>query len=159
MSLLFQITPGMEEGGQGQDADDTDVKAAKDSLRDSWKKLVESEERLSFFKRMVGRGLEVRDIEHLGEDINSKFKSESMKGGKSEKVIIEAIMDLKLKDERRYQRETKSKREDERKKSGERRFKQIISHLNGEAKRWRKREKSKFVSKIEHLKRIRREFF
>ena len=38
------VTPGMEEGGKGQDA-------VKNSLRNEWKKLVECEERLKFWKR------------------------------------------------------------------------------------------------------------
>ena len=69
----------MEERGQGQGAEDTNVKSAKDVLRDLWRKLNNSEERLCFFCRMFGRALEMRDIEHLGEEINDKFKSERMK--------------------------------------------------------------------------------
>ena len=70
----------MEERGTRQDYEPT---AAKDSLRDKWRKLIESEERLLFFKKMVGMGLNVRELEHLGEDLNNKFRSETMKGGKS----------------------------------------------------------------------------
>ena len=60
----------MEEGG---DREGDEAANAKDSLRDCWRKLVESEERLKFFKRMVGMDLEVQEIEHLGEDIRNKF--------------------------------------------------------------------------------------
>ena len=47
-------TPGIEEGGNGRDA--------KDEVRNSWRKLIESEERLNFWKRMVGLGLGVREV-------------------------------------------------------------------------------------------------
>ena len=57
------MTPGIEEGGRRQDVDENSVKTAKDMLRDIWRKLVESEERLAFFKKMVG---------HIGE--NQKLK-------------------------------------------------------------------------------------
>ena len=77
--MIEEITPGIEEGGQRKDTDD-DVKTAKDNLRDIWRKLVMSEERLNFFRKMVGWDLEVRDIEHLREDLHNKFKSEKMKG-------------------------------------------------------------------------------
>ena len=60
----------MEEGG---DKEGDEAANAKDSLRDCWRKLVESEERLKFFKRMVGMDLEVQEIEHLGEDIRNKL--------------------------------------------------------------------------------------
>ena len=62
----------MEEGGLGQDN--------KDEVRNAWKKLIESEERLKFWKKMVGLGLAVREVEHLGEDLKNKFRSEFMKG-------------------------------------------------------------------------------
>ena len=63
----------MEEGGTGQDAVTTD---AKDILRNAWIRQVESEERLNFLKKLVGREISVREIEHLGENLNDKFRSE-----------------------------------------------------------------------------------
>ena len=45
----------MEEGGNRQD-----------HLRNAWRRLVESEERLRFWKKMVGWEVGVREIEHLG---------------------------------------------------------------------------------------------
>ena len=48
---------------------------------------------------MVGWGLSVREIEHLGDDLNNKLRSETMKGGRSEKVVINTIMEMKYKDE------------------------------------------------------------
>ena len=65
-----------------------------------------------------------------------------MKGNNSEKVIINDIMELKLKDKRRYQRETNSKRDEARLKlegmTSKNHCKKIISQINGEAQRWRK---------------------
>ena len=60
-------TPGMEEGGNGRES--------KDKLRNSWRKMIESEERLKFWKNMVGLELGVREIENLGDDIKQKFRS------------------------------------------------------------------------------------
>ena len=141
---------------------DTNPTGDRDTLRDLWRKLIESEERLKFFRKMVGWGLSVREIEHLGDDLNSKFRSETMKWGHSEKVIVNAIMEMKYKDERRFQHEMKGRKEEARRKLEESSksrndFKKIIRQINGEAKRWRKMEKSKFQSKIEHIKRIREE--
>ena len=44
-----------------------DSNLAKDNQRDKWRKLIESEEHLNFFKIMVGLDLSVREIEHLGD--------------------------------------------------------------------------------------------
>ena len=82
----------MEEGGYRRGYE---VKKAKDDLRNGWRKLVESEERFKFFKKMVGWNLEVREI---GDDINQKFRSEKMREARSEKEVIRLIMVLKLKD-------------------------------------------------------------
>ena len=76
--LSWKITPGMEEGGGRQDSVHGSTNVAKDNLRDLWKKLIESEERLNFFRKMVGWELNVREIEHLGDDLNNKFKSDRM---------------------------------------------------------------------------------
>ena len=98
----------MEEGGSEQGS--TLTANAKNDLRNEWRKLIESEERLAFFKKMVGLRLSVREIEHFGEDLNNKFRSEQMKEAKSEKEVTKLIMELKLKDERRHVRERKKER-------------------------------------------------
>ena len=72
----------MEEGGIRQDL-----------LRNAWRKLVESEERLKFWRKMVGWEIGVREIEHLGEDLKGKFRSMKMKGGRSEREVISLIPD------------------------------------------------------------------
>ena len=92
----------MEEGGIWQES--------KDNLRKAWRKMVESEERLKFWKYMVGLELGVRELEHLGDEIREKFRSENMRGGRSEREVIKLIMRLKLKDERRHQRELREQR-------------------------------------------------
>ena len=149
----------MEEGGLRQDSDTT---SARDTLRDRRRRLIESEERLKFFRKMVGWELTVRDIEHFGDDLNSKFRSETMREGRSEKVVIKKIMEMKYKDERRFQHELKGRKEEARKilegsSVSRNAFKKVISQINGEARRWKKLERSKFQSKIQHIKRLREE--
>ena len=65
------ITPGTEEGGQREDLD---ADRAKDDLRNALKRVIESEERLKFFRKMVGWELGVREIEHFGEDLNKSLE-------------------------------------------------------------------------------------
>ena len=55
----------------------------------------------------------VRELEHLGEEIREKFRSESMQGGRSEREVIMLVMSLKLRDEKRHQKELKKKRNTE----------------------------------------------
>ena len=109
--MVMVNTPGIEEGGTGQS---NVVAEAKNNLRNGWKKLIESEERLSFFRKMVRWELQVREIEHLGESLNNKFRSERMKGARSEREVVKLVMELKLKDERRHQRELRKERKEKR---------------------------------------------
>ena len=107
--MVMVNTPGIEEGGTGQS---NAVAEAKNNLRNGWRKLIESEERLSFFRKMVRWELQVREIEHLGESLNNKFRSERMKGARSEREVVKLVMELKLKDERRHQRELRKERKE-----------------------------------------------
>ena len=75
----------MEEGGVGQGED---ASIAKDILRDTRRKMVESEERLRFFKKMVGREINVRELQHIGMELHNKFRSEDMRLGGSEKEVV-----------------------------------------------------------------------
>ena len=111
---------------------------------------------------MVVREISVREIEHLGENLNDKFRSESMRGGKSEQVVLRSIMELKYKDERRFQREVKKGKNEARKlleqeSDSKCNFKKVISKINGEARRWRKIERNKFSKKLEHLNKLKEE--
>ena len=147
------VTPGIEEGGFRLDS-------VRDALRDEWKKLIECEERLRFWKQMVGRDLSVREVTHLGEDLKNKFRSEAMKGGDAEKEVVRLMMRLKLKDERRHHRELKARRNLKRKELenvivSPRQINKISKMLNGEAARYRKVERKKYSDKANHLNRIR----
>ena len=55
----------------------------QDIVRNVWKKLIECEERLTFWKNMVKLGIGVREVEHMCEEIREKYRSEIMKSGKS----------------------------------------------------------------------------
>ena len=68
-------------------------------------------------------------------------------------------MELKYKDERRFQREIKKEKNEARKlleqsSDSKFNFKKVISKINGEARRWRKLERSKFNKKLEHLNKL-----
>ena len=111
---------------------------------------------------MVGLGLGVREVEHLSEDIKNKFRSEQMKSGKKDRDVIDLVMRMKLKDERKHQRELRSRRDRardvlEHDSDSKRQFKNIIQMINNEAEKWRLMEKKKYKNKLEHLIKIKRE--
>ena len=111
---------------------------------------------------MVGLGIAVREVEHLGEDLKDKFRSERMKGGRKDREVISLIMKLKLGDERRHQRELRLRRDNARGElesacDGKCEFRQKISVINREATNWRQVERKKYKKKVEHLLRIREE--
>ena len=140
--MLPNDTPGIEEGGSRQDI--------KNTLRNAWRKQIESEERLGFLKKMVGMNIGVREVEHLSEDIVEKYRSEKMKGGRSDREVVKMIMNLKLKDERGHQRELKKEKNRVREKFGseiadKKLFRIEMSAMNKEDKLWRKTERIKFT--------------
>ena len=131
----------------------------QDIVRDIWRKLVECEERLAFWRKMVALGIGVRELEHMGEEIRDKYRSESMKSGKSHREVIEFVMSLKLRDEKFHQKELKAKRNLEKENwrkelKSERKYKTLLSKLNSEARKYRKIEKKKYRVKADHLKKI-----
>ena len=79
-------------------------------MRNIWRKLIECEERVTFWKRMIEWGVGVRELEHMGDDIKEKFRSETMKSGGREREVIMLVMGLKLRDEKRHQKELKARR-------------------------------------------------
>ena len=94
-------TPSIEAGGIRQES--------KVMLRNAWKKQVESEERLRFWKHMVGMNIGVREVENISEDIKVKYRSERMKGGQSNRDIVKMLMNMKLRDEKSEKKETEKK--------------------------------------------------
>ena len=68
----MEVTPQMDtEGGLRQN-----------SVRNIWRKLIECEERVKFWRKMLNWGLGVRELESISEGIRQKFRSEVMKSGK-----------------------------------------------------------------------------
>ena len=93
---MFKInsTPEADDiGGERQDV-----------VRNIWKKLIECEERVKFWKRMIEWGVGIRELEHMGDGLKEKFRSESMQSGKSEREVIMLVMSLKLRDEKKHQK-------------------------------------------------------
>ena len=148
MSLV--VTPQLEAVGGSR----------QDSVRDTWRKLVECQERIKFWRKMIGWGVGVKELEYLGEDLRAKYRSEDMKKGGSEKEVVSLAMKLKLRDDLRHKHELqkeKNKRREELRieMSGENSFSRVMSKINTEIKKVRQREKKKFTKKVLHLKEMK----
>ena len=59
--MITNGTPSIEAGGKRQETNRI--------LRNAWKKQIESEERLRFWKRMVGINIGVREVENISDEI------------------------------------------------------------------------------------------
>ena len=68
--------------------------------RPLWYKVAESEERLDWLKKMLGKKLLVRDLEAYASKVEDKLRSEDVKIKEDEKVIFLQLMELKLRDEK-----------------------------------------------------------
>ena len=122
--------------------------------------VVECEERGKFWEKMVGWNLGVRELEHFGEEIKEKFRSEMMRNGGCEREVIRLVMQLKLRDEKRHQRELKKVknrlRNDLRMESETyRQFSRTMTKLHHEAGKLRKIERKKYLNKANHLRKLR----
>ena len=150
--MHIEVTPQKEGvGGKWQD-----------SVRNSWKKLIECQERIKFWQTMILGGLGVRDLQHFGDDLKAKYRSEAMRLGEGEKEVVKLAMDLKLRDDRRYQielrQERKRRREELRLQIGnERSFKRVMTKINAEMKKVRQSERNRLNEKAEHLRKIKEE--
>ena len=145
----MEVTPQMEtEGGYGQN-----------SLRNKWKKLVECEERVRFWKKMLDWKLGVRELESISESIRQKFRSE-MREGESNREVIRLVTEMKYRDEKLHQRNLKKEKDIERGKlmedvNNERKFTRIMSKICNEMRKVRMVERKKYEAKAQHLKNIR----
>ena len=79
---------------------------------------------------------------------------------RSEKEVVNLIMELKLKDERRHLHELKQERKEKRRILEElvtvkTSFKKHISQINGESRKWRKIEKERYKKKADHIRKLR----
>ena len=111
----------------------------QDSVRNIWKKQIECEERVKFWRSMINCGAGVRELESIGENIKEKFRSVEMKNGGRERDVVMLVMSLRLKDEKKHQIELKKKRNTEKEKMKEelgsiRQYKLIMTKLNKDSK-------------------------
>ena len=80
-------------------------------LRPVWLKTTESEERLRWFRQMIGRYLLVRDVEAFLQNTCDKLRSEDSRLREEEREVSKSLMVLKRNDERRHLRQLKSEKE------------------------------------------------
>ena len=79
-------------------------------MEKTWKQVAVCEERIQLMKKLLRMELVVAEIEQVGINIQSKFKSNSLinrvrNGENVSKEVIKSIMEIKLRDERKYLRE------------------------------------------------------
>ena len=79
----------------------------RDSVRNTWRKQIECEERGKFWRKMIDCGAGVRELESIGEKIKDKFRSDKIKSRGREREVVKLVMSLRLKDERKHQIELK----------------------------------------------------
>jgi len=123
--------------------------------------LVECEERVRFWKKMLDQSNRVRELESISESIRQKFRSE-MREGESNREVIRLVTERKYRDEKLHQRNLKKERNKRREElreevRNEKKFAKIMSKINKEMKNVRKVERMKYDKKAQHLKNIREE--
>ena len=79
-----------------------------------WIKVTESEERVAWMLDMIRKGLVVRDLDVLANNLNEKLRTDEMKVKEEERIVLLDVMRIKLRDERRNLEKLKRKREETR---------------------------------------------
>ena len=82
------------------------------AVRPLWVKVTESEQRIAWLKKMIGKKLVVRDLNAYIKCISAKLRSEECKYREEEREILMGIMKLKLKDEMKNLIALKRKKEE-----------------------------------------------
>ena len=77
-----------------------------------WIKVTESEQRVAWMLDMIRKGLVVRDLDVLANNLNEKLRTDEMKVKEEERAVLLDVMRIKLRDERRNLEKLKRKRED-----------------------------------------------
>ena len=137
-------------------------------LSNLWRQIAESEARILLLGDLIKIGVGLAELETLGDNINSKFKSFHYKDKVAQgKVVLEdqirSIMTLKLKDEKKHYGELLKERNMKRKSIGEklktnsRPYRNLMKELRGEAARTKIELTRKNSKKVEHLKMKYRE--
>ena len=77
-----------------------------------WTKVTESEQRIAWMLDMIRKGLVVRDLDVLANNLNEKLRTDEMKVKEEERAVLLNVMRIKLRDERRNLEKLKRKREE-----------------------------------------------
>ena len=129
-------------------------------MRPVWIRNTESEERLRWFRLMIGKNLLVRDIEAFLQSTCEKLRSEESVLREEERKVFMRLMVLKRNDERRHLRKQKKEKENLRRciqeQYGKRKcYNLIVKYLRKEVRERRTELRKKYEIKIKHLYEIR----
>ena len=137
-------------------------------MNKTWSLVAATEERIQLMKRLIKLDLGVAEVEELGINIHSKFKSKNFKnrveaGEMLSKEALKGVMLLKLRDEKKHleelqktQKDMRRKIEDQLKKNS-RPARGILKEFREASAATRRECRKKYDEKIEHLKRKYRE--
>ena len=128
-------------------------------LKPTWTKTLESEMRLAWLKEMMDKKLVVRNLDHLGHNLEENLRMESSREEELSREILLELMRVKYIDERRNLRENKRIRETMRdwirKREGRRRYDRLMEKIKQSLDHRREELKKKYKEKTDHLQRIR----
>ena len=127
-----------------------------------WSQVAISEERIKLLKKLIKIEVGVSEVEELGINIHSKFKSNQLisrvKSGENvSKEVIKSIMVIKLRDERKYLSELMKKRKRLREKletelkKNSRPARRIFSELREKSATIKIEHRNKYKKKVDHL--------
>ena len=128
-------------------------------LQPLWNKALESDMRLDWLRLMLRKDLVVRDIQHFGENVNKKLRTESSREEEMGREALIELMKVKLKDERRYHRECYKVRERIRNRLrsdlGRRKYDNLMEKMKRKLAKNKKILREKYHEKTKRLENAR----
>ena len=129
-------------------------------LRPLWMKVCESEQRISWMTKMIGKKLVVRNLDAFAKAVGDGLRSDEYKVKEKEREILMGIMNLKLKDEKKniikLKRDRELKRMEVLKEVGRnRKSDTIFKKLHKEVISRKSFLKKKYREKLNHLENQR----
>ena len=126
-----------------------------------WSDIAVSEVKMRMMKELKTLNVGFNEVEEFNLGLMYNCKSQKMKDSRNNpnRKVIKAAMEIKLNDERMYNKELCSERNRWRKKmatnvgNNTKPYRRLMKHLNMEAAKEREKHEVKYIEKVKHLKK------
>ena len=126
-----------------------------------WSDIAVSEVKMRMMQELRTLNVGFNEVEEFNLGLMYNCKSQKMKDSRNNptKKVIKAAMEIKLNDERLFNKELCNERNKWRRKmaimigNNTKPYRKLMNHLNNEATKEREKHEAKYIEKVKHLKK------